>query len=223
MKSRNQAAQQTSFGAGKLKNGASESFPNPVFLEMVNDFCVGAFYWRAMASILILSHSDIFDDVLCWCLLQASSCKHFDLSTFLIQKYLMMFCVGAFYRQALGKGVVWHHLSKTSKHLCPGLSLPPLLVNSFANVPPMVLSLYARVSFGGKPISHKCCSKCSLGIMCHVLELSGSICKASFSSSIYCNANLWQALGISFVSLHSMQAKTVATKPVSLWQDSSWG
>ena len=47
-----------------------------------------------------LSHSEIFDDVLCWCLLQASLCKHFDLSTFLIQKYSMMFCVGAFYRQA---------------------------------------------------------------------------------------------------------------------------
>ena len=93
-------------------------------------FCVGAFYRQAFASILIcqpfsfrkiwwcfvlapstgkllqafwfvnLSHSEIFDDVLCWCLLQASFCKHFDLSTFLIQKYLMMFCVGAFYRQA---------------------------------------------------------------------------------------------------------------------------
>ena len=95
-------------------------------------FCVGAFYTQAFASILIcqpfsfrniwwcfvlapstgkllqacwfvnLSHSEIFDDVLCWCLLQASFCKHFDLSTFLIQKYLMMFCVGAFYRQAFG-------------------------------------------------------------------------------------------------------------------------
>ena len=65
-------------------------------------FCVGAFYRQAFASILIvnLSHSEIFDDVLCWCLLQASFCKHFDLSTFLIQKYLMMFCVGALYRQA---------------------------------------------------------------------------------------------------------------------------
>ena len=93
-------------------------------------FCVGAFYRQAFASILIcqpfsfriiwwcfvlvpstgkllqafwfvnLSHSEIFDDVLCWCLLQASFCKHFDLSTFLIQKYLMMFCAGAFYRQA---------------------------------------------------------------------------------------------------------------------------
>ena len=101
---------------------------------------------------------------LCWCLLQASYGKHFDSFSFkhiwwcfvlvpstgklwqafwffLIQKYLMMFCVGAFYRQALGKAVVWHHLSKTSKQLCPGLSLPPLLVNNFANVPPMVSSL----------------------------------------------------------------------------------
>ena len=75
--------------------------PNLCFLEMVNDF-------------------------LCWCLLQASFCKHFDLPTFLIQKYLTFFvlvpstgkllhafwfvnlshaeicdvCVGAFYRQA---------------------------------------------------------------------------------------------------------------------------
>ena len=93
-------------------------------------FCVGAFYRQAFASILIcqpfsfrniwwcfvlvpstgkllqalwfvnLSHSEICDDVLCWCLLQASFRKHFDLSSFLIQKYLMMFCVGAFYRQA---------------------------------------------------------------------------------------------------------------------------
>ena len=61
-------------------------------------FCVGAFYMQAF--FVNLSHSEIFDDVLCWCLLQASFCKHFDLSTFLIQKYLMMFCVGAFYRQA---------------------------------------------------------------------------------------------------------------------------
>ena len=56
--------------------------PKPVFLEMVNDFCVGAFYRQAMASILILSHSDIFDDVLCWCLLQASYGKHFDSFSF---------------------------------------------------------------------------------------------------------------------------------------------
>ena len=93
-------------------------------------FCVGAFCRQAFASILIcqpfsfrniwwcfvlvpstgkllqafwfvnFSHSEIFDDALCRRLLQASFCKHFDLSTFLIQKYLMMFCVGAFYRQA---------------------------------------------------------------------------------------------------------------------------
>ena len=176
-----------------------------------------------MASILILSHSDIFDDVLCWCLLQASSCKHFDLSTFLIQKYLMMFCVGAFYRQALGKGVVWHHLSKTSKQLCPGLSLPPLLASNFANVPPMVSSLYAHVSFGGKPISHKCCSKCSLGIMCHVLELSGSICKASFSIlniAMPISGKPW-----AFLLYHCIPCKhrLVATKPASPWQASSCG
>ena len=99
-------------------------------------FCVGAFYRQAFASILIcqpfscrniwwcfvlvpstgkllqafwfvnLSHVEIFDDVLCWCLLQASFCKHFDLSTFLIQKYLMMFCVGAFYRQAFASTLI---------------------------------------------------------------------------------------------------------------------
>ena len=99
-------------------------------------FCVGAFYRQAFASMLVcqpfsfrhiwwcsvllpstgkllqafwfvnLSHSEIFDDVLCWCLLQASFCKHFDLSTFLIQKYLMVFCVGAFYRQAFGNVLI---------------------------------------------------------------------------------------------------------------------
>ena len=104
-------------------------------------FCVGAFYRQAFASILIcqpfsfrniwwcfvlvpstgkllqafwfvnLSHSEIFDDVLCWCLLQASFCKHFDLSTFLIQKYLMMFCVGAFYRQAFASILICQPVS----------------------------------------------------------------------------------------------------------------
>ena len=104
-------------------------------------FCVGAFYRQAFASILIcqpfsfrniwwcfvlvpstgkllqafwfvnLSHSEIFDDVLCWCLLQASFCKHFDLSTFLIQKYLMMFCVGAFYRQAFASILIYQPFS----------------------------------------------------------------------------------------------------------------
>ena len=104
-------------------------------------FCVGAFYRQAFASILIcrpfsfrniwwcfvlvpstgklletfwfvnLSHSEIFDDVLCWCLVQASFCKHFDLSTFLIQTYLMMFCAGAFYRQAYANILIWQSFS----------------------------------------------------------------------------------------------------------------
>ena len=111
-------------------------------------FCVGAFYRQAFASILIcqpfsfrviwwcfvlvpstgkllqafwfvnLSHSEIFDDVLCWCLLQASFCKHFDLSTFLIQKYLMMFCVGAFYRQAFASILICQPFSFRNSWWC---------------------------------------------------------------------------------------------------------
>ena len=128
--------------------------PTFLIQKYLTMFCVGAFYRQAFASILIcqpfsfrniwwcfvlapstgkllqacwfvnLSHSEIFDDVLCWCLLQASFCKHFDLSTFLIQKYLMMFCVGAFYRQAFasilicqpfsGRNVWWCYVSVPS-------------------------------------------------------------------------------------------------------------
>ena len=76
--------------------------PNLCFLEMVNDFFVlvpSTGKLLQAFGFANLSHSEIFDDVLCWCLLQASFCTHFDLSTFLIQKYVM-FCVGAFYRQA---------------------------------------------------------------------------------------------------------------------------
>ena len=121
------------------------TFLIPKYLVM---FCVGAFYRQAFASILIsqpfsfrniwwcfvlvpstgkilqafwfvnLSHSEIFDDVLCWCLLQASFCKHFGLSTFLIQKYLMMFCVGPFYRQAFASMLICQPFSFKSIWWC---------------------------------------------------------------------------------------------------------
>ena len=61
--------------------------------------------------------------------------------------------------QIQGKvGMSWKqaHLSKTSKQLWPGLSLPPLLTKNLANVPPAVSSLYVQKSLQELPISHKC-------------------------------------------------------------------
>ena len=157
-----------------------------------------------MASILILSHSDIFDDVLCWCLLQASYGKHFD--SFSFRNIWWCFVLVPSTGKLLGKQWCGTTCPRPQSncvqdYLCHLFlwTILPMCLPWFRPYKPMCLLVE-------RPISHKCCSKCSLGIMCHVLELSGSICKASFSSSIYCNANFWQALGIFFVSLHSMQA-----------------